>query len=232
MGPIKFAKKQLAELIESQLLMQNSAPGILLKEAFQKSADYARENMPESMMFFNHTDIWDFTISKIQERSVEGANLEFGVYTGTSINYFSSRLKNDVFYGFDSFEGLKEDWKGWALQKGYFNLNGQLPKVNGNVKLIKGWFDQSLPKFIEENNDFRRINYLHIDCDTFEATETVFNLLGKFIDKGTLILFDEYFGYRGWEFGEYKAFQQFVNFAGIKYRYIAFTGRQVLLEIL
>jgi hypothetical protein len=36
--------------------------------------------------------------------------LEFGVATGTTINYIS-RFTNDKVYGFDSFEGLPENWR-------------------------------------------------------------------------------------------------------------------------
>jgi hypothetical protein len=65
--------------------------------------------------------------------------LEFGVYRGTSINFFASRL-NGVLYGFDSFEGLNESMPGTNAIKGTFNLGGDMPTVLSNVKLIKGWF--------------------------------------------------------------------------------------------
>jgi hypothetical protein len=72
---------------------------------------------------------------------------------------------------------------------------------------------------------------LHIDCDTYESTKYVLDTLkGKIIPK-TYILFDEYLGYPNWEIGEYKAFQEFIADTGLKYRYVAFCFKQVLLII-
>ena len=69
--------------------------------------------------------------------------LEFGVASGKTINYISKFTNNKV-YGFDSFEGLPENWRD-GFGKGAFSRNGNLPEVNANVELIKGWFDNTLP---------------------------------------------------------------------------------------
>ena len=74
---------------------------------------------------------------------LNGLLIEFGVWKGRSINYFAKRVSETI-YGFDSFEGLKEDWSGWGFAKGAFDLGGKLPKVENNVILIKGWFDKTL----------------------------------------------------------------------------------------
>ena len=63
----------------------------------------------------------------------------------------SSKLKYYKLYGFDSFKGLPEKQRDW-YDKGSFNRNGNLPKVNSNVKLIKGWFNETLMKFIQNCN--------------------------------------------------------------------------------
>ena len=61
------------------------------------------------------------------------------------------KFTNNKVYGFDSFEGLPEKWRN-GFEKGTFNRNGNLPKVNNNVELIKGWFDDTLPNFIKNQN--------------------------------------------------------------------------------
>ena len=94
---------------------------------------------------------------------IDGLFLEFGVYTGSTINLMSNILKDKMFYGFDSFEGLPEDWIGSNCTKGSFSLNGNLPIVNDNVKLIKGWFNESLPVFLNEHKG--NIAFMHIDSD-------------------------------------------------------------------
>ena len=198
----------------------------------ETSIDYAIKNFRQCQYFHFTPQIWDFTINRLhrKENTTKGQLfLEFGTWKGTSINYFSSRLQDRVFYGFDSFEGLKEDWTGFSLSEGHFDLKGNLPKVNANVKLVKGWFDATLPDFLKENAG--TIGFLHIDCDTFESTNYVLNTLKDRIVSGTFILFDEYIGYPNWEFGEYKAFQEFVSANNIKYRYMAFSVKQVLITI-
>jgi hypothetical protein len=41
------------------------------------------------------------------------------------------------------------------------------------------------------------------------------------LQVGTIILFDEYFNYPGWEIHEFRAFQEFIVTTGIQYEYIA-----------
>ena len=75
------------------------------------------------------------------------------------------------------------------------------------------------------------ISFVHIDCDTYEATTTILSLAKDRIVPGTVILFDEYFGYRGWRVGEYKAWQEFTALRGLKYEYNAFSDQAVVLTV-
>jgi hypothetical protein len=104
--------------------------------------------------------------------------------------------------------------------------------VAKNVELIKGWFDKTLPTFLESRkNDF--VSFLHIDCDLYSSTKTIFDVLGSRIVEGTIIVFDEYFNYPGWEKGEFKAFQEFIRDANLSYEYIGYvrTHEQVAVKI-
>ncbi len=125
--------------------------------------------------------------------------LEFGVFKGESIN-FISRFTTDKVYGFDSFEGLPEKWKG-GFEKGFFSLNGKLPKVNNNVVLIKGWFNQTLDKFIEKYmiNDGKKVSFLHLDADLYSSTIYVLNMLKKYLDKNCIVVFDDLVNFKGYE---------------------------------
>jgi len=153
---------------------------------------------------------------------------EFGVYSGKSINHIAS-LTNQTVYGFDSFEGLPERWRD-GFGKGHFKKT-KLPKVQPNVVLIKGWFDMTLPAFVKDHNEF--IGFLHIDCDLYSSTKTIFDLLEHQIHPGCIIVFDDYFNYPGWEEGEYKAFHEFLERAGLEYDYICFNSlsTQVAVKI-
>jgi len=167
-----------------------------------------------------------------QTYGIDGDMFEFGVYEGTTINYISSLYKDKIIYGFDSFEGLPEKWRN-GFEKGAFNLNGNFPNVNNNVKLFKGWFNESLPIFLKEN-DIKKIGFIHIDCDIYSSTKDIFTILDKFITKNTVIVFDEYYNYPGWEDHEYKAFQEYIIASGKKYKYICYNAshEQVAVIIL
>jgi hypothetical protein len=199
----------------------------------ETSLAYALKNFSHSLVVNKREHLWDFAIAKIKEMGSFNEGdlfLEFGTYKGYSINYFSSRIKSVNFFGFDSFEGLREDWIGWNLPKGSFNLNGQLPKVHNNVSLIKGWFHETVPSFLKSHDG--KIKFLHVDCDTYQSAKQIFELVGERLEKGTLIVFDEYIGYSGWQIGEFKAFNEYLLTSGRSYEYLAFTNMQVLVRII
>ena len=51
----------------------------------------------------------------------------------------------------------------------------------------------------------------------------VFDLLGNRIVPGTIIVFDEYLNYPGWQEHEYRAFQEFLQTQSLDYQYIGFV---------
>ena len=202
---------------------------VLFNRAVQKSADYAEKNMSNAIILTSNKkrDMWNCAVSKLKN---EGYVAEFGVFEGSSINYLSNLLYPKTVFGFDSFFGLEEDFS-LDCPKGRFSLNGIPPKVNDNVTLVKGSFSKTLPRWLEKNSGC--FSLINIDCDTYEATSTVLNLVGPTrIVSGTFIIFDEYFGYHGWENYEFKAWQEYCKKNNIKYRYVAVCHLQVLVEIL
>lgn len=189
-------------------------------------ADYVLERMPRALQFARREELWDHVLDKPR---IDGLLAEFGVWNGYSINYFARRIGGAVIHGFDSFEGLHVDWAGWNEGKGAFDRGGALPKVAANVRLVKGWFHETVPAFlVRESGPFA---FVHIDCDTYEATKIILDEIGDRLRPGTIVLFDEYFGYRGWKLGEYKAWQERVAAAGIEYEYLAFSEIEVALRI-
>ena len=70
-----------------------------------------------------------------------------------------------------------------------------------------------------------------MDCDLYSSTKTVFNLLKDKIVAGTVIVFDEYFNYLGWEQGEHKAFREFLAETGRDCDYISCSVMQVAIII-
>ncbi|NLF83438.1 MAG: hypothetical protein GX568_05595 [Candidatus Gastranaerophilales bacterium] len=174
--------------------------------------EYINKNMQGIPYFCNKLS---FLSAMVNKAELDGLYLEFGVYNGSSINYIAELKKDKTIYGFDSFEGLPEDWEGSL--KGKFKVDS-IPEVKNNVKLIKGWFNETLPLFARENNE--QVAFIHVDCDLYSSTKTIFNQLGSKIISGTIIFFDEYFNYEGWEQHEFKAFHEFCRQHSVKYEYL------------
>jgi hypothetical protein len=153
--------------------------------------------------------------------SIEGLVLEFGVYQGRTLSEIA-RLDPHTAHGFDSSEGLPEDWTHF-LKKGRFSLDGNLPRFSEpNVALHAGWFADTFPAFLASNPGPAR--FVHIDSDLYSSAATVLEGLRECIVPGTVILFDEYINYPGWEQDEFRAFQEFVARHGVSYNYIGFAS--------
>ena len=156
--------------------------------------------------------------------------IEFGVFSGTSINFFSKNLNNKKIYGFDSFEGLKEDWVGTSVPKGTFNLNKKIPKLENNVVPIAGWIQDTLPIFLKEKNP--KINFVHMDVDTYESSKFILEAIKPNLVKGAIILFDELYNFEGWDVGEYKALREVFNDNEYKFLSFATDSSQAVIKIL
>ena len=167
-----------------------------------------------------------------------GSILELGVSRGVSFFAFHKFLEifcpmdtSKKLYGFDSFEGLQDfsdkdgvtekdilsDKKvgGWSASEvegeifelcNLFNQDNVLARERS--RLIKGFVEDTLPKFLEETPGLR-LNILHFDMDLYEPTYFALNALWDLVVPGGVIIFDEY-ALPPWG-GEATAFDQFVE---------------------
>ena len=150
--------------------------------------------------------------------------LEFGVYKGGTIELLRNRLPEKYkIYGFDSFEGLPEDWQGTVCTKGFFCTHGQIPNIK-NVTFFKGWFEDTIKEYLKNANN---ISLLHIDCDLYSSTKTIFNNLYPYIKSGTIIVFDEwiYNNNQNCNDHEQKAFYEYVEQHKINFEMIEFNDQ-------
>ena len=192
----------------------------LTRLAGMQTAEFIISRMNKLKDFDTREDHLKYALSQADDASsMGGLFLEFGVFAGNSINLLSAIKPDKIFYGFDSFEGLPEDWR-MGFGKGRFDRKGDLPKVNENVRLVKGWFNETLPAFVKEHPE--PCAFIHIDCDLYSSTKTVLDTLKNQIGTGTIISFDEYYNHPGWQDdGEYKAFNAFVTENNLKFEYVA-----------
>jgi predicted O-methyltransferase YrrM len=170
-----------------------------LKAAYE-SAEYYEQHLIKTPAFASDLDL---LAAAVKISNPDGLFLEFGVASGRTISHIAKSRSGPV-YGFDSFEGLPEDWRS-GFSKGAFA--GDLPPVPHNVTLIKGWFNQTLPGFLATHPG--DVALLHVDCDLYSSTKCIFDLLAGRLKSGTVIVFDEFWNYPSWRQHEIKAFEEF-----------------------
>ena len=133
--------------------------------------------------------------------------LEFGVCQAHSFRWWISNCKNENnnFFGFDTFEGLPENWG--AFSKG--DMKANIPQVNDSrTAFHKGLFQETLPLFIQSTNfNSNKRKVIHMDADLFSSTLYVLTSLAPHLRKGDINIFDE-FNVPNHEFLAYKIFTE------------------------
>jgi hypothetical protein len=143
----------------------------------------------------------------LQERigSAPITYLEFGVATGKSMRAWvaNHRHPDSRFHGFDTFEGMPEDWRP-DVKKGHFSTGGVPPAIDDpRVTFHKGLFQQTLRPFLAAGGPPRaRRLVVHLDADLYSATLYALTQLDGVMPAGTIIVFDEFQSFlhefRGW----------------------------------
>jgi O-methyltransferase len=143
--------------------------------------------------------------------------LEFGVAAGHSFIWWLDKIKNPEsrFYGFDTFDGLPEDWG--PFKKGSFSNNNKVPEIkDSRGKFFTGLFQQTVPNFLKELDNNKR-NVIMMDADLYSATLYALTMLSPYLKKGDIIFFDEFVV----PTHEFKAYLDFVQSHYINLQLIA-----------
>lgn len=149
--------------------------------------------------------LYQYISDKLNLKNESIDYLEFGVFSGNSFKWWINNCQNNncKFYGFDTFEGLPENWG--TYNKGEMSSN--MPIINDlRGEFIKGLFQDTLPDFISNThlkNGKRKI--IHLDADLFSSTLFALTSLAPFMKKGDILLFDE-FNVPNHEFLAFKMF--------------------------
>ncbi len=181
------------------------------------TAAFVFEQMPRAAVFWHPHDTLRFALGEIKG---PGLALEFGVATGTTLAIIADTVADHrAVFGFDSFEGLPENWRtGFAA--GEFAQSP--PRDIPGATLLTGLFEDSLPGFLAQNDD--QIAFVHLDADLYSSTKTVLDLVAERLAPDAVLLFDEYFNYPGWRRHEYRAFAEFIARTGRTFEYLGYTG--------
>ncbi|MEP3048382.1 MAG: class I SAM-dependent methyltransferase [Hyphomicrobiales bacterium] len=176
---------------------------------------------------------YDELVSSTIERASNDDHIwvELGVMTGRSARKLVAEAarqgRSAELHGFDSFEGLPEDWHARA-KKGAFAIR-QPTFSETNIHIHVGLFDETLPVFAKGLK--AQIGLIHIDSDLYSSAKTAFDELKPFIGKGTVILFDEYWNYPEFMEHEIKAFREFLAQTGLGFEYIGYYPDHMQLSV-
>lgn len=173
--------------------------------------------------FQNREKMYDFLNAKLLS-SCPIDYLEFGVYKGESIKYFSriNTSPSSRFFGFDTFTGLPSDWDdfGRRLKKATFDTGGNTPESDDpRLLFVKGLFQETLPSFLREFSQRNQL-VIHNDSDLYSATLYVLTIANAIIKPGTLVIFDEFYSV----LHEFKALEDYCDAYLREYEVVAITG--------
>jgi O-methyltransferase len=169
----------------------------------------------------------------IRSNKIKGDYLEFGVSEGNTFiaayhiaQNMGKNLKNMNFLGFDSFEGIpplknKLDKEGFVHFKegdysySYKKIINKLTKCKVDlkkVKLIRGWYNQTLNKKTKREIKTTKAAIIYIDSDLYESAVYVLEFIKDYLQNGTILVFDDWFCFRGDPGrGEQKAFKEWLQ---------------------
>lgn len=152
----------------------------------------------------------------LEQIKIEGHWLEMGVRGGRSVEWLLEKYPTQTYHGFDSWEGLPEEWyigSGRTYKKG--DMDVPMPTFPDNIKLHKGWFKDTLPKWVENNPG--PIAFIHIDSDLYSSCKETLDILNDQIVPGTILAFDEFINFRGtrklsnWYEHEWRALNEWLH---------------------
>ena len=196
-------------------------------EATASTAEFILEHLRVAETFGHPHDTLRHALGLIE---IPGMALEFGVASGTTLRIVAEAFteREGTVAGFDVFSGLPETWR-TGFPVGEF-AQESIPEVPG-AQLVPGLFENTLPSFL--NDESGPVAFLHLDADLYSSTKTVLDLLGDRLVPGSIVVFDEFFNYPGWQQHEYRAWTEFVTRTGISFEYLGYTvdNEQVIVEI-
>lgn len=162
-----------------------------------------------------------FAISVATAGPDVGWGVEFGVAKGHSLALIARRMPA---VGFDSFEGLPEDWRP-GFPRGRFAC--RQPHVKG-AEIVAGRFADTLPRF---NWAAHRPGLVHIDCDLHSSTATALRYIGPHLRPGCVLVFDEWHGYPGCEIHEQLAWRNAAVTPSLRWRVLGHGVQQWAIQL-
>jgi len=221
------ADRVVAEVRSVELRARRDLIAAGEREAAASSARFLRAEMADAVALASPAATLEHALKLAPSG---GLALEFGVYTGGTLSTIAAARPGGAVFGFDSFAGLPETWRS-GFRAGTIDAVREPPDVPG-AELVVGLFADTLPGFLDAHPG--PVDLLHLDADLYSSTATVLELVGPRLRAGSVVVFDEFFNYPGWEQHEARAWREHVEATpGRTFRFEAFTfdNEQVVVRL-
>jgi predicted O-methyltransferase YrrM len=169
------------------------------------------------------------SIAAGRTRTMAGIAMEFGVFQGVTLRHIAKEIGPERrVIGFDTFEGLPDDW-GDLLEKGTFATKLPSFEDQKNVSLEVGRIEATLPEFLRRAPE--PISLVHIDCPFYDINIFILERVLPFMAPGSVVVFDEYYGYPTYEDHEFKAWSEMRSRFELGVVPIAYSSRSAAFRI-
>lgn len=206
---IRKLYKKMEVIFSSQLYQRNK----WIKEVYAKFGSDQKKYIFLSIARFCHIN-----------RPIKGYYFEFGCHGANTIKmaYDSfHHLFDWTYVAFDSFEGFpeiqeidkQEIWekgKCKTTEDDFIRIATRHGIPKEKLITIKGFYDVSLTPELKSRLLPTKAAVVYIDCDLYTSTVPVLDFIKDFLQKGTIIVFDDWYCFHGDpEKGERRAFREF-----------------------
>ncbi|MEO0870145.1 MAG: TylF/MycF/NovP-related O-methyltransferase, partial [Cyanobacteria bacterium J06642_11] len=186
-------------------LYRTRVPGISAwSRSLLAKRSYTREMVPMQALENAYAQALDWLV-EASGGQVEGAYLEYGVCTGSSMVALQRALagRNNVnlkFIGFDSFEGLPDNaadqddgvWKVGSFMSEKSRTEARLKDHGVNAHLVEGWFSDTLNNETRQQLKIESAPLIMVDCDIYTSAKEALEFSVAHISGPAVILFDDW----------------------------------------
>jgi O-methyltransferase len=198
-------RKLLQDYAMKDLYLPNKAPVVLVPHDLEAFRDLVLQTIGNVRMTY----------------------LEFGVASGSSLRSMMGRFSHpgSRFFGFDSFEGLPENWHPDPkvnFTEGTFSRNGNLPVIDDDrAEFLRGWIQNTLPPFLGTGRvGGPEPHLVHYDADLYSATLFVLCTLWHHLPEYYFVM-DEFV------FDEVVALRDFAHSHPVEIKFLVQSGDKI-----
>lgn len=159
-------------------------------------------------------------------RPIRGYYMEFGCHEANTMRMAWDTFQylfDWTFVAFDSFQGLPEmeQFDRSAIfepgnlqtaEQDFIRTVTRHGMPRNRLKVVKGFYDKSLTPALAAEMAGQKAAVVYVDCDLYASTVPVLEFVREFLQKGTVIVFDDWNCYHAdSEFGERRAWREFLQ---------------------